>query len=678
MERLLRKSEFAAPESRASPLQWYWNRLRCMSVPEIGYRLRQKVAGQAQQIGLGTARGVPRPDLARRGRLWIAPNPDVDPAPYRAAAERVLSGRLRVFGMDIDQGPVPEWNRDPKSGRLAPLGFGKHLNYRDAALVGDIKYLWEPNRHLHLVTLAQAYRLSGDLRYALGVRRLLDSWFAQCPYLHGPNWTSSLELGIRLINWSLVWQLLGGADASVFADSEGRRFRHAWLSSVFRHLHFIAGHFSRFSSANNHLIGEAAGLYIGATTWPHWHRTGVWREQARKILLREALRQNAPDGVNREQAIAYQQFVLDFLLLSGRAARAHGEPFPDAYWRRLESMLGFIAALLDTGGHMPMIGDADDGFVVALAPDSGFCPYRSLLATGAVLFGRPDFKCKSRAFDDKSRWLLGRDGEDAYARLPSVAGTATRAFPEGGYWVLGKDLDAATEIRLVVDAGPLGYERIAAHGHADALAFTLSIGGNEFLIDPGTYAYHTEREWRDYFRGTGAHNTVRVDGADQSVPGGPFMWMRHARAACREWRPGEYMDVFVGRHDGYSRLEDPVGHERRIVLDKAEERIEVTDTLTCARGHTVERCWHFAEGVAVRGGRDGEIEASCGEIRVRFVPGEAVELALYRGSETPRFGWVSRRFDVKIPTTTAVWRSAIAGATRLTARLLIERQGVRP
>lgn len=663
----------------ASALQWYWNRLRCMSVPELGYRLNQKVSRHVQQLGLGTASQVPPPNFDRSSAQWVAREPATDRLAYVSAADRLLAGRLRVFDIETTCAGVPDWNRDPRTGRRAPLGFGKTLNYRNETLVGDIKYLWEPNRHLHLVTLAQAYRLTGDVRYGLGLRGLLASWLVQCPYLRGPNWTSSLELGIRLINWNLVWQLIGGRDSFLFKDNEGEGFLRDWLDSVFRHMHFIAGHFSRFSSANNHLIGEAAGLYIGATTWPFWQDTSVWRERAYEILTREALRQNASDGVNREQAIAYQQFVLDFLLLAGLAGRANGDAFPEAYWARIERMLEFIATLLDAGDHLPMIGDADDGFVVTLSPDPRFCPYRSLLATGAVLFGRPDFKRKAGVFDDKSRWLLGEEGEVEYSRLQGpIREPLPRVFPEGGYWVLGKDLDTPAEIRVVVDAGPLGHERIAAHGHADALAFTLSVAGREVLIDPGTYAYHTQLAWRDYFRSTAAHNTVRVDQQDQSVKGGPFMWLRHARAKCTTWQPGDDADVFVGTHDGYARLRDPVIHERQLVLDKAEESMRVVDTLHCRADHAIERCWHFAEDVEVRSGPGGELDVLVGSVRVRLLPGEPVVLALYRGSEMPPFGWVSRRFGVKTPTTTAIWRSAIRGHTRLTAKVVIERGEAKP
>ena len=149
------------------------------------------------------------------------------------------------------------------------------------------------------------------------------------------------------------------------------------------------------------------------------------------------------------------------------------------------------------------------------------------------------------------------------------------------------------------NAGPLGYGSIAAHGHADALAFTLSLGGLEFLIDPGTYAYHTKKQWRDYFRGTGAHNTVRVDVQDQSVAGGNFLWLEHARVRCIAWEESAHTDRFAGEHDGYLRLLDPVKHAREMLFDKANRRLVITDRIECKARHTIEQRWHFAEDVVV-------------------------------------------------------------------------------
>src|SRR6266508_915108 len=171
----------------------------------------------------------------------------------------------------------------------------------------------------------------------------------------------------------------------------------------------------------------------------------------------------------------------------------------------------------------------------------------------------------------RADWMTRRAGFSARARTQL---TIRRAFSEGGYYILGCDFETGNEIRLVADAGPVGYQTIAAHGHADALAFTLSVGGKEFLIDPGTYAFHTQGPWRRYFRGTAAHNTLRIDGMDQSQPGGTFMWLRKADARCTLWRSSDDRDVFEGRHDGYAHLPDPVEHRRRISLDKRARQVE--------------------------------------------------------------------------------------------------------
>src|SRR5207302_1562759 len=205
----------------------------------------------------------------------------------------------------------------------------------------------------------------------------------------------------------------------------------------------------------------------------------AWRAGARAILEREALLQNAPDGVNREQAVSYQQFELDLLLHPLLAGRANGRRYSAAFESRIEAMIEYLASVMDAGGSIPMFGDSDDGLVVRLAQDDGHCNYRSLLATGAILFRRGDFKAKAGRLDDKTRWLFGEGADAAFERLDGTKAQlpVRRAFAHGGYYILGCGFETKDEIRLVADAGPLGYQTIAAHGHADALAFTLSVGG---------------------------------------------------------------------------------------------------------------------------------------------------------------------------------------------------------
>ena len=657
-------------------LRWKLNRLQTMGLPEISYRIRQVLKAKLEARGIGRAR-TDNPAGACTQATWFnKPPSNISPLPYIVAANRILDGRWDVFSLhDIALGFPPIWNRDPKSGCEAPLVFGKTLNYRDESLVGDIKYLWEPNRHLELVTLAQAYLLSGDVRYAEGCRALLLSWFEQCPYALGPNWTSSLEHAVRLTNWAVAWQLLGGEHNPLFAGEAGAEFRRLWLESIYLHCRFIAGHFSHFSSANNHLFGEYMGLFIAALNWPCWKESARWRDQAMIGLENEARKQNGPDGVNREQATWYHHEVADMMLLCGLLGRASGYDFSSRYWVRLEAMLTFIASIMDVAGQVPMIGDADDAVMVRFSREPEFNPYRSLLATGAVLFERADFADKAQRYDDKSRWLLGEAGSGGFNQLRQSRHerhATRRTFSEGGYYLIGDRLDTPEEIRMMVDAGPTGYLSIAAHGHADALAVTLSVGGKEFLIDPGTYAYHTEKKWREYFRGTSAHNTIRIDTEDQSVSGGNFMWLHKASAKCIHWESTDAIQRFAGEHDGYRRLSDGVIHRREIEFDSQARSVRITDCIVCRDVHIVEGFWHFSEACAV--GRSGHVVSAVNRQQHLHLtlPQSVDEIFITCGDEIRPAGWVSRAFDVKTPAPTVGWKKRIEGETCFVTHIKID------
>lgn len=663
-------------------LQWTLRRLRAMSPRELGFRLRRKVQEDAERAGIGLAR--PSAPAGVSGPPWVAPLPrGFDTQRYTLAADRILDGRFDVFALEnAPLGFPPRWNRDPKTGIEAPLEFGFGLDYRDAARVGDVKYLWEINRHLELVTLAQAWHLTADARYARGARVLVDSWLADCPYPCGVNWCASLEHAIRLVNWAFAWQLLGAEGAPIFQAEEGQAFRRRWLDSVYRHCHFVARHFSRHSSANNHLLGEATGLFIACLTWPLWPESSRWLSQARADLEREALQQNFEDGVNKEQAVWYHHSVADMLLIAGLFARANGCDFDSRYWGTLESMLDFVASIMDVEGGVPAIGDADQGVLVRLVPAARTWPgvYRSLLAAGAVLFERPEFRLKAGGLDDKTRWLLGDEAAARFEALdPSGARLPVRrSFPRGGYYILGDRLETPEEIRIVADAGALGYLSIAAHGHADALAFTLTVGGTPFLVDSGTFAYHTERDWRHYFRGTSAHNTVMVDGEDQSVFAGPFLWLQHADATVDEFVCSPGLQVLVAHHDGYQRLADPLTHRRTWRYDTESATLSICDELLCAGEHTAEIFWHFAPECQVTS-ENGRVVAERDDIRVELESSDNVTVALVRGRSPGRpgerpLGWVSSGFDLKAPATTVVGVGRIRGNTRLEARLRIRRR----
>lgn len=645
---------------------WYLNRLRAMSAREVAHRAGRLAHSRLHALTVGFAPGrVPEPTDVFTGSYLDVPA-GADPARYLAAAARILEGDSELLFKTVSTGLPPAWNRNPVSGEVVPMRYGKTIDYRDRNLVGDIKYVWVLNRHHQTLRLAQAYALSGDRTYLNGVRELVDSWIRDCVYPYGPNWTSALEAAIRLINWSAAFHLCGGLRSPLFDGPSGVAFKHSWLTSVYRHMAFIHGHFSRHSSANNHLLGEAAGLFVATTTWPYWPRCSAWNRNARRILEEQAALQVSEDGVDREQSTFYQNFVLEFLQVAGVAGRIAGNDFSPDFWQRLEHMYEFCAALLDVGGRMPAIGDSDDALVLPLDPTRSPEVHHASLCAGARLFQRDELARKVPCHARADSWLSDRAARPAGDR-PQDRGLPT-AFPAGGYYILGDRLGQPDEVRMTVNAGPLGYLSIAAHGHADALSLTLSVAGEPILVDPGTYAYQSEPAWRDYFRGTSAHNTVRVDGQDQAVIGGTFMWLTRYATTCTCWTTSEEADRLTAFHDGYARLPDSVIHTRHFDYDKRRRAVTIVDRLEGRSHHDVERFWHFAPHLTVEiVGRTVRVHGR--RASLDMVIDDADELTLHRGDEQPKLGWTSPKFGELQPTTTLRCRSRVADAPQLTTTI---------
>jgi heparinase II/III-like protein len=635
--------------------RWYLNRLALMSPAEVLWRLSGDV--RARVAAIRGPKPVP-PRLSARLALppWQPPE-QIAAASYVDAAERILSGHAELFGKWIDIGGVAaDWNRDPSSGIRAPLTYGRLLSH-DARIVGDVRTTLEMNRHLQLVLLAQAWALTQDTRYKTAGESLLRSWIGACPYPLGINWASSLEHGIRLINWYAAARLFALTESDMQAID-------GWLDSVYRHCDFIWENQSRYSSANNHLIGEMAGLFVAATAWPCWEKSEEWRRRSKQILEREVTRQVHADGVTREQSVDYQMFVLQFLVMAGFVGESNGDRFSAQFWQGASRMFAFLDSIRDSGAHLPDFGDSDEGVALLLSPTARarrledlLCLYRTL---SDPLSAQPD---RSATVE----WLLS-----AFPRpsnWPPAGAARRRAFPDGGYFVLGDKFGGRDESLIVFDAGPLGYLSIAAHGHADCLSFTLSVGGQQVLLDPGTYCYHGDPPWRTYFRSTAAHNTIRVDSLDQSEMLGPFMWGRKAIPTVRLCNlDGEHARVRAS-HSGYLRLPDPVTHERELHFDARTTCLEVFDTLHCRKEHTAEQFWHLAEGCKVQRIAANAVRVTLPRACVEFEFDPAGQLEILRGSENPISGWLSRQFGQRSPTTTMIVKRRCVGTTGMTTNI---------
>jgi len=151
--------------------------------------------------------------------------------------------------------------------------------------------------------------------------------------------------------------------------------------------------------------------------------------------------------------------------------------------------------------------------------------------------------------------------------------------------------------QLIIDAGPQGIGR-SGHGHADALSIQLSLARKPWLVDSGTGCYISRDGTRERFRGTAAHNTLRLDGQDQAIGQGPFAWTCLPSVTVERWIQAIDFNLFIGSHSGYMRLNDPVVH-RRFIFHLLGDFWLVRDVAEGKQVHSLESLWHFHSAVVV-------------------------------------------------------------------------------
>ncbi len=287
-----------------------------------------------------------------------------------------------------------------------------------SATSADVKYVWEVNRQQFLPILGRAYWFTGDTRYAQHAVALIDDWITKNPVGLGVNWCSHLEVAMRAIAW--IWTM----PYLLALPGLSEAFIGRWLESIEAHFHHLCRNLSVFTDPTNHLIGEAAALWMLCVCFPALPGANKESKRALLILTREVERQIAPDGVNCEQATSYHRFVLDFYLQILVLARRNGIALSPAVPKQIESMIEFVAAMAGSDGAVPMIGDSDDARGMPFLELVGW-DFKDTLSTGAVLFKRERWKRSAGDLAEVSVWLIGAEAIDEYKAMPSTARSQT-------------------------------------------------------------------------------------------------------------------------------------------------------------------------------------------------------------------------------------------------------------
>ena len=655
-----------------SRLGWYARRAAQMSPAEMAWRARDQVVRTAwsprqvtrQKLARVTA-ATPARDLAFTAVLppgTAARVPREARTQVLAAADQLLRGEWETLGVLRTDLERPDWFLDPITGRRSdPEKYAFLVGHRSEEQVGNVKQVWELSRLQHLTLLATAWFLTQDERYARRVADQLRSWWRENPFLSGVHWTSGIELGIRLISLAWVRRLLAGWPGA--ADL----FEHDTLAvrQIRWHQQYLAAFPSRGSSANNHVIAEAAGQLVASCAFPWFPESERWRHKSALLLERELIRNTFPSGIGRELASDYQCFVAELGFVAAVEAGASGHPLSQVTWDRLCAMADSAAAVVDERLRPPRQGDSDEGRGLLLdAPLANRWP--SLLALADALVSRLDWWPRPPA--DAGSVIVGALA-GTKRQIEGRLGQRPSRFADAGVTLLRTH--GENEIWCRCDGGPHGYLSIAAHAHADALSVEVRYAGIDILADPGTYCYHGERPWRSYFRSTIAHNTAELGGRNQSSERGPFMWAAHARSREVEVIDDGDIARWTAEHDGYASLDPPALHRRSVLLDRASRSIDIIDEIE-GGCHDVRLAFHLGPDVQL------VLEGSCATLRwpqearhgvARLELPVALQWNLHRGETDPILGWYSPALGHRVPAFTLLGRGRCAPDAPLATRL---------
>lgn len=418
----------------------------------------------------------------------------------------------------------------------------------------DIEWLIALHKFYYAKDLGAAYAYSGDERYARKWVALVESWIDQVPL----GYIDSQVTGRRLQQWiQSFYSFLPGKDCASISS----RFVIKFLRSLRDQARYLSKH---LSAEGNHRTIELYGIFLVAILFPELRGSDGLLTFAKRELLANLREDLLSDGVHRELSTEYHHTVLENYLRVRRVATLNGLTLPEEFDRLVQRAIQFSLYVHKPDGTIPAINDADwKGFVSVLKQAHECYP------------------------DPHLRYVTSRGLEG----VPPPSRSVT--FSASGYTILRSDWAAqpyGDAQYLFFDCGPVGA---GTHGHYDLLNIELAAYGHSLIVDPGRYTYSEQGtdgvNWRKTFRGTAMHNTIVVDGKDQT----PYRLTNipeiQAKARLLEFATHSGFDFVhgVAHSDRY-----PVVHERKIFFVHPQYWI-IVDRLEAAGTHNYDLRFHL-------------------------------------------------------------------------------------
>ena len=545
-------------------ISWLMKRLKAMSIPEVVWRLNQKVICRNEEkryfvSKVSVTSQFFSSQLSELRIDYTRMHLNIDNRSFNTASSIPLLGNFNYSDYK------KRWHAGFQTLNDWPMKFSYSLEYKQRDDIGDARTNWELNRHFQFALLAKNYAASHDRKYLDEFTQLFEDWNEKNPFLWGISWTSVMEIAIRCSNWCYAYCFLKSANA----PNELLDRLHAGILNM---TDYITKHYSRYSSANNHLIVEAYAIGQTGILCNY----GPWTRLALDILSRELPLQNYSDGVNKELSLHYQSFYMEAMGLMMRLLIKNGYSVPESWEPMLEKMCAYVSDCMGDHGESIVFGDDDEGKILDL--QGGLeNHYQYSLGLLSVMLDKQyteltHLKCENL------NWLFGETELSTARKKPVYQSPLCACYKEGGNTILRSE-DRC--ILIGIDHAALGFGSIAAHGHADALSFQMFVNGQPLFVDPGTYIYHCDLNARNALRKTENHNTVMIDEKDQSEMLGAFLWGKRAECKLISFENMSDKTILVAEHDGYR----PIIHRRTFEFD-GKRKLCIKDVLSAACEYT--------------------------------------------------------------------------------------------
>lgn len=539
-----------------SRLHWYIDRLKAMNCPEVVWRVKQKIVSRKEQFRFSRHQSVASHlfwgtgnnsnfDYTRMGL-----NLDNDNTSHKTD--------IHLPGNHDYAEYMLRWHAGFNTSAEWPLIPSAALNYKQRDDIGDARLNWELNRHHQLALLAREYYVSRKDSVLCTFRKIFDDWNEKNPFLHGISWTSVMEVAIRAINQMYALAFLQAADI------EDRQLTTGLKISILNCVNYVSRHYSRYSSANNHLLVEMAAIGIAGYAFD----IPRWKDIAVETLTEQLPRQTFPDGVNREVSLHYHSFALEAYLLMAHVMQTADETLPTSWLPTLGHMARFLAASMVSDTRAIEFGDNDEGKILDLEGGDNFCHYSYVLQLASLIIGK-----KYHSFSTVSEnvlWLFPKEAVEKIKSSERADTTQSVTFPDGGYSIL-RSRDNRTVV--AIDHAPLGFGSIAAHGHDDALSFQIYHDGIPVFGDPGTGVYHCNLTLRNRLRDSLHHNTVTINRVGGAEMLGAFLWGRRPDTALYISDLTRDIDTIIADTTGLSEIR----HRRKFTFDKVTPTLIIED-----------------------------------------------------------------------------------------------------